>query len=212
MIYEKNGDLRKALLLFQKANDIAPNDLYKNNMKRIQGSIQQKKEDEIAAIVDGITLKSLEKIGYTDVFCDKLLSIRDDSMREMLLRDLRECAIAVVAGQDKLATIMCGSIIEALLMLKISEHGKTKYDISSISKHAGASNFAVSEMGLNELLFVADKEKLLDKSNYHLGHYIRDYRNVIHPAKELRMKQDINHDNVMVIWSVLKKLMNELLA
>jgi len=131
-------------------------------------------------------------------------------MLEILQRDLRECAIAVVARQDKMATIMCGSIIEALLMLKIKERGIVKYDISAVNKGRKASNYPVSEMGLSELLHVVDKENILDKSGYHLGHYIRDYRNVVHPAKEIRMSEEVNHENVLTMWSILKRLIADL--
>ena len=66
--------------------------------------------------------------------------------------------------------------------------------------------------GLYELLFVADKEKLICKSNYHLSHYVRDYRNVVHhPAKEIRIQQNISHENTLIMWSVLKQVVNELL-
>lgn len=131
-------------------------------------------------------------------------------MRGIIQRDLLECAIAVVAKQDKLATIMCGSIVEALLMQRIIERGFLKYDISAISGSKKASSYPVSEMGLNELLYVADKEKILNKNSYHLGHYIRDYRNIVHPAKEIRMKETVSHENVTTMWSVLCRLIWDL--
>ena len=105
---------------------------------------------------------------------------------------------------------MCGSIVEALIMQRIREQGILKYNISSISNHKKATNFPVSEMGLNELLFVADAEQILDKNSYHLGHYIRDYRNVVHPAKEIRMKENVSHDNVLTMWSLVKRLVVDL--
>lgn len=131
-------------------------------------------------------------------------------MKSILARDLKECAIAVAAGQDKMATIMCGSIMEALLMQKIRERDIERYDISPISNSRRATNYPVVDMGLNELLFVADKESILNKNSYHLGHYIRDYRNIVHPAKEKRMSEDVNHDNVLTMWAVLKRLLDEL--
>lgn len=65
-------------------------------------------------------------------------------------------------------------------------------------------------MGLNELLYVADSENILDKNGYHLGHYIRDYRNVVHPAKEIRMSEEVSHENVVTMWAVLKRLISDL--
>ena len=134
---------------------LAPNEkIHQNNLTRIKNLIYEKTEEEVCAISDAISVESLENIGYTDEFCRKLFLIHDNEMRDILQRDLRECAIAVVAGQDKAATIMCGSIIEALLMLKIKERGISKYDVSAVSK--GKTNHPVSEMSLNELLYIAD--------------------------------------------------------
>lgn len=149
--YEHAGDLYKALDCYERAVTLAPNEkIHQNNLTRIKNLIYEKTEEEVCAISDAISVESLENIGYTDEFCRKLFLIHDNEMRDILQRDLRECAIAVVAGQDKAATIMCGSIIEALLMLKIKERGISKYDVSAVSK--GKTNHPVSEMSLNELL------------------------------------------------------------
>ena len=207
--YEHAGDLYKALDCYERAVTLAPNEkIHQNNLTRIKSLIYEKTEEEVCAISDAISVESLENIGYTDEFCRKLFLIHDNEMRDILQRDLRECAIAVVAGQDKAATIMCGSIIEALLMLKIKERGISKYDVSAVSK--GKTNHPVSEMSLNELLYIADIENILDKNGYHLGHYIRDYRNVVHPAKEIRMSEEVNHENVITMWAVLKRLVSDL--
>lgn len=131
-------------------------------------------------------------------------------LRDILQRDLCECAIAVVSGQDKLATIMCGSIVEAILLYQIEQNGITKYDISSICRHKDASHYPVANMALNELLYVANCEKMIATSNYHLGHYIKDYRNMIHPAREMRSKENVTHENVITMWSVLVRLISAL--
>ena len=60
------------------------------------------------------------------------------------------------------------------------------------------------------MLYVADKEGLLDKNSYHLGHYVRNYRNVVHPAKEKRMTEGISHENVLIMWTVLRRLIFKL--
>lgn len=209
--YEHSGEFYKALDCYERANFIAPKDkIHQNNLARIRELIYRETEEKVLATSGAISMDSLEEIGYTDQFRRKLLSIQDSEMCNLLQRDIWECAIAVVAKQDKMATIMSGSIIEALLMLKLKEHGILKYDISPISKGKKASNYPVNEMGLNELLYVAEQKGILNKNSYHLGHYIRDYRNVVHPAKELRMSDEVSHENVLTMWSILKKLVTDL--
>ena len=211
--YEHKGNFYDALNCYEKAVSLCPSEpIYNNNLKRICKLIHDELELDICHSTEGISVDTLEEIGYTIDLCKKIYSISDEVMRDIILRDLKECAFAIVAKQDKLASIMCGSIIEALLMYKISECDISKYDISEIIKKKNATNYDVSDMGLNELLFVAHKEKLINTSSFRLAHYVRDYRNIIHPAKEKRIKEEVNHENVLTMWSVLKRILNELLT
>lgn len=211
VIYERKRKLEQSLECYEKAYEFAPESkIYQNNLQRIKEYIDTQNRRKIEEISDSITVDALHEIGYTNELIRRLENISDTAMREILSRDLFECALAIVSGQDKMATIMCGSISEALIMQKITGKQIEKYDISEISRHQQAEKYPIRNMGLNELLYVADQLKILDKNAYHLGHYIRDYRNVVHPAKEIRMKEQITHDNVLIMWSVLKRLIGDL--
>ena len=48
----------------------------------------------------------LKKIGYNDELIFKINNIKDKEIKEIILRDLKECAIAISTKQNKLATIM----------------------------------------------------------------------------------------------------------
>lgn len=219
VIYKRKGSFEDAYNLFKKAHDISPKkELYINNLHQVEekiseqaGRLKAQKERDVKLIAKNLTLDFFEGIGYTDELRTKLSSIQDPELQSVLLRDLQECAISIATGQDKSATILCGSIIEALLLAKIGETGKKNYDISSISNGKKAASYPIAEMGLYELLYVADMEKLICKSNFHLSHYVRDYRNIVHPAKEVRIKQSVTHENTMMMWTILKQLINELL-
>lgn len=207
--YEHKENYYAALACYQKAVELYPSDqMYTRNYERTYDTIQQSMGKNISQARTSISVKSLKAIGYTVDFCKVIFTIQDESMRNILLRDLQECAIAVVAGQDKLASIMCGSIIEALLIQKMRECGIEKYDLTEIRKNAVSC--PICNMGLNELLYVANKEHLISSSCYHLGHYVRDYRNIVHPAKEVRMKEEISHETVLTMWTVLKQISSEL--
>ena len=209
--YREQGALYKALLCYEKANKLAPQEeLYKDNLKKVKNGIREQMQEEIERVSENISLEALRGIGYTIDLCKRIYSIDDVELREIIQRDLRECAIAVVAEQDKLATIMCGSIAEALLLHQVNKKGVTKYDVSAVSRRRDAPACPVSEMVLNELLYVALKENILDKSEHNLGHYLKDYRNMIHPAREIRAKENVTHENVGTMWSVLVRLISAL--
>ena len=134
VIFERNGNLEDALSCFDKAFRLSPDEeLYRKNLSRIKEKIEDKNEQirkeklrVIETIVKDVNLDFFEHIGYTDELKSLFNSVNDDGMREILLRDLQECAISLATGQDKSATIMCGSIIEALLLNKIVDSGKNR--------------------------------------------------------------------------------------
>ena len=94
---------------------------------------------------------------------------------------------------------MAGSIIEALLYAKLTEKSLTSY---AVPARSGTTNKALRDMALADLLFVAEQERLITSNSIHLSHYVRDYRNFIHPAKEMRSSDNISQENVLIMWLV----------
>ncbi|PKM86489.1 MAG: hypothetical protein CVU87_12010 [Firmicutes bacterium HGW-Firmicutes-12] len=132
-----------------------------------------------------LNIDEINKIGYTKNIQDLISNISNDDLRDILLRDIRECAISLVTNQYKSCIVICGSIIEAILVDKIEDKGISKFDIGTLLYKKPKSK-AVKKMDLNELLELAKAEKIIDIEEYHLSNYIRFYRNIIHPSCEVR--------------------------
>lgn len=215
VIFEQKGDLENALIYFNKAVSISNEDLYINNVKRIQNKLKEKekkicseKQKEYRNMVKNVNVDFFNEIGYDETFISKFDTIKNENIRGIILRDIKECTIAIATSQVKSATILTGSIIEALLYAVLKEKGINSYYIKRKGNNVSIN---IEDMALNELLSVVEQEKLIDYNSFHLSHYIRDYRNFIHPAKEIRSKDNITQENVLVIWSILKRLVDELL-
>ena len=215
VIMEKKGDYSGALLYFEKAADLSGEELHVNNARQLRERIEEhkkkarsQKQKGYRDIAKNVKLDYFEQIGYDEDLISKFSSIQDADIRDILLRDLKECVIAIATVQTKNATIMAGSIIEALLYAKLTEKSMTSYVVPTRS---GTANKALKDMALADLLFVAEQEKLVTPNSIHLSHYVRDYRNFIHPAKEIRSTDNISQENVLIMWSILKRLINELL-
>lgn len=168
------------------------------------------KENEFyESLGEKLNVDEIKKIGYTEGLQDLISNISNVDLRNILLRDIRECAISLLVNQYKSCIVICGSIIEALLAYKIEDKGIMKYDIGSL--HGKPQTKAIKEMNLNELLELAKEEKIIDIEEYHLSNYIRSYRNAIHPSCEIRKDYDVNEDTAKLMWGALLVIIKELL-
>lgn len=201
LIYEKTNQLLKARLYYQKAGQVSEkNKKALSNLDRINNLIQKRKEAEYKNIAKEISLSNLEKIGYTEDLLEAIKKISNKDLYLILARDIQETAIALLAGLNKMAVIMSGSINEALLLDIVTKKGITSYMLEN-----GRKKDVVS-MDLNELLYIIDKERLLDKQLYHFSHALRSFRNLIHPGVEQRKDAVITSEDAKIAWEIMKKI------
>jgi hypothetical protein len=105
----------------------------------------------------------------------------------------------------KTTQVMCGSIIEAVLLDKLSKQGKMKY----LCDDKKLRN--INRMNLDDLLFVSLQEKLINEQLYHFAHALRGYRNLIHPGVEQRgQAMPISESNAKLAWDITRKLLKEI--
>ena len=159
------------------------------------------------AISEKLNIDSLQNIGYTKELKSRLCNISPQNIREMLIRDMHECAISLVIGSFKSAILVAGGVIEHILLHVLKSNDIQNYDVGSIiNKKSNVKK--VGDMNLGELLEVAQKENLIRKENYHLSQFARTYRNAIHPGKEIKIASEINEDTAIMLWKILLNLVD----
>lgn len=187
-------------------NQYRINDLVKEYVNIQQEKIEENKEYE--NICNTLNIDYLEKIGYSKKLINKLEKIQNEDVLEIMKRDFKECAIAMASRQQKTTAILAGSMAEALLYYVVTERKINKY---KLLKEGKEKEIRIKDMGLADLLEVATNENIIHRTDYHLSQFVRDYRNLIHPSVEIRKQIQISDVEVDLIWSILKKLINDIL-
>ena len=187
-------------------NQYRLNELVRDYLQERIEYIEANKEYE--NISGNINIDYLSSIGYTDELKNKIRKIEDKEIVEILLRDFKECAIAMASKQEKTAIVLSGSMAEALLNYKVQEKGIKNY---SLIKDGKERKIKVKDMGLADLIEVAQKEYIIHQTDYHLTQFLRNYRNLIHPSVELRKTMNIETEEAELIWGILKKIIKDIL-
>jgi hypothetical protein len=206
----ENGYIEK----LSSKNNLEPvkyiiNPMIKIFLQEKRSRIEKNKEYEIMS--EKLNIDSIEEIGYSNELINLLDNIQQDDLREILKRDLKECAVCILTEQNKASIVMCGSIIEAILMYKVLDEKIEKYDIGSLLNKSTKIK-RVIDMDINELLSIVDKEGLIEKEHFYLTHFARSYRNIIHPACEIRKGFDVSKDEATFMWDILLRIIRAILS
>lgn len=124
--------------------------------------------------------------------------ISDQNFRDILERDYDELNRCINSSCTKSVLLLSGSIIEAIL---------TDYFI----------NFPPNDLKKNEILLLnlskliekANEVSLISQSTKELSTVIKNYRNLIHPGREIRKNESFNKDTGDVAKSVLNIIVKE---
>jgi len=108
--------------------------------------------------------------------------VSDDDLRRICKRDYEEVQRVQLAGAHKATIILSGSLTEALLLDALLK------DENKSSESPKAASGPLAKWDLHDLLEVAIDLGLINAGAAVLAKGIKDYRNLIHPGKEIRTK------------------------
>lgn len=112
------------------------------------------------------------------------------------------------------ATVMMGGLLESVFLTKINtfEDKKVLFEQRSTPKNGKTKKpKQLSEWMLKDFIDVSSEIKLITKPAANFSRYIMDYRNYIHPEKELRKGESIKIGDAELFWKVTISLINQLL-
>jgi hypothetical protein len=124
--------------------------------------------------------------------------VKDRKLRAVLERDYAETQRAFIAGCWKAVMILCGSMIEAILLDKLLQN-----DTLARSSPKAPGEKDIGRWDLSKIIDVAVGLRYVSAGVEKLSHSVRDYRNLIHPGNEIRTGLTIDKEESTIAIEVL---------
>lgn len=140
--------------------------------------------------------------------------ISDEKMQNILKNRWTEIERCLSVDASLAATVMMGGILEGLLMARVNSFSDINklFKCNSIpSDSTTKKKLPLSKWTLKIYIDVAYEMGWIGNVAKQIGEVLRDYRNYIHPQKELTHKIYISPEDTRIFWSITSSLANELL-
>ncbi|WIY04260.1 hypothetical protein QRX60_10585 [Amycolatopsis mongoliensis] len=136
--------------------------------------------------------------------------INDTGAVEMLSRRVEETQVCEVGGAYTMAIIGIGSFVEGLLLTVLTERD------AEIKANGFADSEQRNQRGrhdratLQQLIDIAHAKDWIQLDAKAFAHNVRDFRNFIHPRKEMTEQPRFDADSVMLCWAPVHAILNDL--
>ena len=217
---------RKTLLTVFSAGDLAELDgLYQQVMEASHRGVLRTKYismlKQVGAALVKLRSDNLLKLrtaptpttSTTDAPPDFSTLIADLQMQEILKRRWLECTACIAADAPLAATVMMGGLLEGLLLARVNrETNKAPiFTAAAAPKDKQSKTLALKEWTLQHYIDVAHELKWISATAKDIGVVLRDYRNYIHPHKELTHGISLSKDDAALLWEISKSITRQVL-
>jgi hypothetical protein len=138
----------------------------------------------------------------------------NQQMRDILTRRWHECAKCVKADAHLAAIVMMGGLLEALFVARANKM-PDKSPLTSASNapkdRATGKTTNYQEWMLDAYIKVGFELKWITESARDVADNLKEYRNFVHPAKELRYGVTLGLNDSSMFWQVTKALTRQVL-
>lgn len=139
----------------------------------------------------------------------------NEEMRVVLVRRWKECCKCVNAEAHLAAIVMMGGLLEALFVaraIKLTDKGPLLRATSAPKdKHTGKT-LDLQKWMLDSYIKVGHELNWITDSAKQFADVLKEYRNYVHPEKELRHRVKLANNDSAMFWQVTKGLARQLLV
>lgn len=166
--------------------------------------------------VRGLTVSSpgLPASGTSDAPPSFSRLVSDAAMQGILAQRWNECATCISAGAPLAATVMMGGLLESLLLARVLKEPNRSsiFALASAPKDPRTSKpLPLQDWTLRHYIDAARELKWISESAKDVGEVLRDYRNYIHPNKQLSHGMTVESSDARLWWEISKAIARELL-
>ena len=141
--------------------------------------------------------------------------IPDEQMQTILIARWNESVACIMADAPLAATVMMGGLLEALLLARVNSEGNKESVFRAAhapkDKDAGKT-LPLNKWTLRHYIDVAHELHWISQTARDVGEVLGDYRNYIHPYKQLSRGVTLKRADAEILWEVCKSLTKQLLA
>jgi hypothetical protein len=135
--------------------------------------------------------------------------IPDPVMRDILIRRWNECVACLGARAPIAATVMMGGLLESLFLARVNREPNQSAVFTA--KAAPKDNKAgqtqpLNKWGLGNFIAVAHELKWITQSGKDVSEVLQNYRNYIHPQKELSSQASLTPEDAHMLWAIAKAI------
>ncbi len=138
----------------------------------------------------------------------------NQEMRDILTRRWHECAKCVKADAHLAAIVMMGGLLEALFVAranKMTDKAPLTSAANAPKEKATGKTTNYQDWMLDSYIKVGCELNWITESAKDVADKLKEYRNFVHPAKELRYGVTLGLNDSSMFWQVTKALARQLL-
>jgi len=168
--------------------------------------------DAVSTTLDFVS-KSPEEVSEQEIE-EKFDFIKDEGLRRILIRDFLELETCNNSGLAKSTLVLCGSIIEALLLDQILKDdnlssAQERFNDIIRKKEPERVDTPPEKWWFAEIIDVCEKLRLISPEAKKEVWKLNDYRQIIHPMNEISGKRDITPELAHIAYLVLSMIIND---
>jgi hypothetical protein len=213
------NDQRRALAEFDPAEYVGVDAVYQALLRYCEAAITRARYlDELGALKKELVSLRARLVagrlkgstgGSTDRAPDFSTLVADEKMRAILIRRWNETRTCLGAAAHLAATVMMGGLLEALFLARVNKTAAADkaalFKSKAAPKDDQGKTAQLKEWTLRDFIDVAHDVGWIAHSAKDVSVVLRDWRNYIHPQKELSHNVEINARETTLLMERLRR-------